>query len=90
MSRTAPNNTGPAYVITYRHRRGRLPGAGPGPEHNAEPLMVPGRHQGFSDVRGKGLVEAAIPMTSCDDGPDFHYAFGVDLFIAGVRALALA
>jgi len=34
------------------------------------------------------LVAAAIPMTSCDGGPDFHYRFGVDLFIAGVRALA--
>jgi TetR/AcrR family transcriptional regulator, tetracycline repressor protein len=34
------------------------------------------------------LVEAAVPMTSCDDGPEFHYRFGVDLFIAGVRALA--
>jgi hypothetical protein len=54
MSRTAPNNTGLAYVITYRHRRGRLPGTGPGPDHIAEPLMVPGRHQGFSEVRGKG------------------------------------
>jgi hypothetical protein len=31
------------------------------------------------------LVEAAVPMTSCDDGPDFHYRFGVDLFIGGVR-----
>jgi TetR/AcrR family tetracycline transcriptional repressor len=35
------------------------------------------------------LVEAAVPMTSCDEGPEFHYRFGVDLFIAGVRALAL-
>jgi len=34
------------------------------------------------------LVEAAVPMTSCDDGPDFHYRFGIDLFIAGVKALA--
>jgi len=34
------------------------------------------------------LVEAAVPMTSCDDGPEFHYRFGTDLFIAGVRALA--
>jgi TetR/AcrR family tetracycline transcriptional repressor len=34
------------------------------------------------------LVEAAVPMTSCDDGPDFHYRFGIDLFIAGVEALA--
>ena len=32
------------------------------------------------------LVEAAEPMSSCD--PEFHYRFGVDLFIAGVRALA--
>ena len=35
------------------------------------------------------LVEAAVPMTSCDEGSaQFHYRFGVDLFIAGVRALA--
>ena len=32
------------------------------------------------------LVEAAEPMSSCD--PEFHYRFGVDLFIAGVRALS--
>ena len=34
------------------------------------------------------LIEAAIPLTSCDDNAEFHYRFGVDLFIAGVRALA--
>lgn len=34
------------------------------------------------------LVEAAVPLTSCGDGPEFHYRFGVDLFIEGVRALA--
>jgi len=33
------------------------------------------------------LVEAAGPMTACDD-PEFHYRFGVDLFIAGVEAIA--
>ncbi len=33
------------------------------------------------------LVEAAVPMTACDD-PDAHYRFGVDLFLAGVEALA--
>jgi len=33
------------------------------------------------------LIEAAEPMSSCD--PDFHYKFGMDLFIAGVRAMAL-
>jgi TetR/AcrR family transcriptional regulator, tetracycline repressor protein len=32
------------------------------------------------------LVEAAGPMTDCD--PDFHYRFGVDLFIRGVQAMA--
>ncbi len=33
------------------------------------------------------LVEAAVPLTSCDN-PDFHYRFGVDLFVAGVQAMA--
>ena len=33
------------------------------------------------------LVECALPMTACDD-PDLHYAFGVELFMAGVTALA--
>jgi hypothetical protein len=32
------------------------------------------------------LVECAIPFTTVD--PDFHYRFGIDLFIAGVEALA--
>jgi TetR/AcrR family tetracycline transcriptional repressor len=35
------------------------------------------------------LVECAVPMTACDD-PEFHYRFGVDLFIEGVKALAAA
>jgi len=33
------------------------------------------------------LVECAIPITACDD-LDFHYKLGVDLFVAGVQALA--
>jgi TetR/AcrR family transcriptional regulator, tetracycline repressor protein len=33
------------------------------------------------------LVECAVPMTACDD-PEFHYRFGIDLFIAGVQAMA--
>jgi AcrR family transcriptional regulator len=33
------------------------------------------------------LVECAIPMTACDD-PETHYQFGVDMFIAGVTAMA--
>jgi TetR/AcrR family tetracycline transcriptional repressor len=33
------------------------------------------------------LVAAAGPMTACED-PEFHYRFGVDLFIAGVVAMA--
>jgi TetR/AcrR family transcriptional regulator, tetracycline repressor protein len=32
------------------------------------------------------VVAAALPMSGGD--PEFHYSFGVDLFIAGVRALA--
>jgi TetR/AcrR family tetracycline transcriptional repressor len=35
------------------------------------------------------LVEAAEPMTSCDPADeDFHYEFGIDLFLAGVKAAA--
>ena len=30
------------------------------------------------------LVECAAPMTACDD-PEFHYQFGIGLFIDGVR-----
>jgi TetR/AcrR family transcriptional regulator, tetracycline repressor protein len=33
------------------------------------------------------VVEAAVPLTACDD-PDLHYRFGVDVFIAGVQAIA--
>jgi TetR/AcrR family transcriptional regulator, tetracycline repressor protein len=32
------------------------------------------------------LVECAAPMANCD--PDIHYRLGVELFIAGVRAMA--
>jgi AcrR family transcriptional regulator len=33
------------------------------------------------------LIEAAEPMTASDD-PDFHYRFGIDLFIRGVQSVA--
>ena len=33
------------------------------------------------------VVEAAGPLTACDD-PDFHYQFGIDMFIAGVVTVA--
>jgi hypothetical protein len=33
------------------------------------------------------LVECAAPMTACDN-PEFHYDFGVSLFIAGIGAMA--
>jgi len=33
------------------------------------------------------LVECAEPMTACDD-PDFHYEFGISMFIAGIEAMA--
>ena len=38
-------------------------------------------------VRFPRLVECAAPMTACDD-PDFHYQLGIDVFIAGVQAMA--
>ena len=34
------------------------------------------------------LVECAAPMTTCDE-PEFHYRFGIGLFIDGVKAAAL-
>jgi TetR/AcrR family transcriptional regulator, tetracycline repressor protein len=33
------------------------------------------------------LVECAVAMTASDD-PEFHYGLGVDLFVAGVQAVA--
>jgi len=33
------------------------------------------------------VVESAVPLATCDD-PEFHYSFGVELFIAGVQAIA--
>src|SRR6266576_4120535 len=33
------------------------------------------------------LIECAAPMTTCDE-PDFHYRFGIGLFIDGVKAAA--
>ena len=33
------------------------------------------------------LIECAVPMTNCDE-PDFHYRFGIGLFIDGVKAAA--
>jgi AcrR family transcriptional regulator len=33
------------------------------------------------------LVECALPMTACTD-PDEHYAFGTEMFMAGVAAIA--
>ena len=36
------------------------------------------------------LVEAAAPMTACaTEDQDFHYTFGIDLFIAGVQEMAV-
>jgi TetR/AcrR family tetracycline transcriptional repressor len=42
-----------------------------------------------SPARYPRLVECAVPMTACDD-PEEHYRFGVDLFIAGLAAMAPA
>jgi TetR/AcrR family tetracycline transcriptional repressor len=66
------------------------PGYDPGltPEQRAEEqrqslirlaMLPPGRYP--------CLVAAAGPMTACDE-PEFHYQFGIDLFIGGVVAVA--
>jgi TetR/AcrR family transcriptional regulator, tetracycline repressor protein len=33
------------------------------------------------------IVECAGPLAKCDD-PEFHYQFGIDMFVAGVEAVA--
>src|SRR6201996_2892496 len=43
----------------------------------------------LSPAKFPRLVECAIPMTNCDD-PEWHYEFGVEMFMAGVTALAAA
>jgi TetR/AcrR family transcriptional regulator, tetracycline repressor protein len=68
----------------------------------SEPGMEPGmededraEHQRRALVRLASLpvsrfprvVECALPLTACDD-PEFHYRLGIDLFIAGVEAIA--
>ena len=42
-------------------------------------MLPPGRYP--------RLIECAAPMTACDD-PEFHYRFGIKLFIDGVKAAA--
>jgi len=37
--------------------------------------------------RYPNVVDCADALTACDD-PEFHYRFGIDLFIAGVEAVA--
>ncbi len=65
------------------------PGQGiPDPAERAEAMRKQQVHLAtLPQARYPRLVEAAIPMTACDD-PDEHYAFGVDLFVAGVAAIA--
>jgi AcrR family transcriptional regulator len=41
----------------------------------------------LSPARYPRLVEAAVPMTACDD-PELHYQFGVEFFMAGAQAIA--
>ena len=45
-----------------------------------EPAMLPA-------AKYPRLIECAVPMTACDD-PEFHYRFGIGLFIDGVKAAA--
>jgi hypothetical protein len=60
---------------------------------SAQPCLTPGQRRNrvrlalLPPDRYPHVVEAAVPLTVCDD-PDLHYRFGVDLFIAGVQAVA--
>jgi TetR/AcrR family tetracycline transcriptional repressor len=66
------------------------PGAKPGmpPDELAEHLRRTRVRMAMLPVdRYPRVVECAEPLTSCAD-PELHYRFGVDLFIAGVEAMA--
>jgi TetR/AcrR family tetracycline transcriptional repressor len=66
------------------------PGTGPGKsaedraEHQRQALV---RLATLPPDRYPRVVECAVPLTACDD-PDFHYQFGIELFVAGVEAVA--
>jgi hypothetical protein len=38
-------------------------------------------------TRWSPIVECAGPLAMCDD-PEFHYRFGIDMFVTGVEAVA--
>jgi TetR/AcrR family tetracycline transcriptional repressor len=62
--------------------------AGLSAEENAEEMRrVRIEYSMLPERKFPRLIECAVPMTSCDD-PEFHYRLGIDLFIAGVEALA--
>ena len=60
----------------------------PDPEFRAEELR---KHQlelaTLPKAKFPRLVECALPMTACED-PEEHYKFGVEMFMAGVAAMA--
>jgi len=60
----------------------------PDPEERAEEQR---KHQvelaTLPQAKFPRLVECALPMTACDD-PEEHYKFGVEMFMAGVAAIA--
>ena len=68
-------------------------------EQGSEPGTTPDEHEeimrrkqielaSLPPRRFPRLVAAAVPMTTCYQDSVFHYQFGVDLFIAGVQAMA--
>ncbi len=68
------------------------PGFNPGMAEEEHAELMRRKHIEVASLppqRYPRLVEAAVPMTAC--GPEaleFHYQLGVDLFIAGVQAMA--
>jgi AcrR family transcriptional regulator len=66
------------------------PGYGPGmteAERNEKMRLSRIRLAMLPPEKYPRLIEAAVPMTDCQN-LDEHYRFGVELFIAGVRAIA--
>lgn len=77
-------------LSTVTNLVGGRPGVGPAGE-SGEMMDARRRARVFLESlppeRYPRLVEAAAPLSECDD-PDAYYAFGLDLLLAGIEAMA--
>ncbi|GAA1782427.1 TetR/AcrR family transcriptional regulator C-terminal domain-containing protein [Streptomonospora arabica] len=70
--------------LVVRAREGAAPDE---PGETDERRRVRGFLESLPPARYPRLVEAAAPLSACDD-PNSHYAFGLDLLMSGVEAMA--